>query len=66
MSFSGFDIPAETRMLADTVRDFVRNEIVAVEDTLPGEAREIPPPQLAELQRKARAAGLWCFEAPEQ
>jgi acyl-CoA dehydrogenase len=66
MTFSGFAIPDETRMLADTVRDFVRNEIVAVEDTLPGDAREIPHEKLTELQRKARAAGLWCFEAPEE
>jgi acyl-CoA dehydrogenase len=66
MTFQGFGIPEELRLLAGVVRDFVREEIVAVEDTLPGHAREIPQPQLGELQAKARAAGLWCFEAPQE
>jgi acyl-CoA dehydrogenase len=66
LSFSGFGLSDELRMLSGVVFDFVRDEIRSVEDDLPADAREIPQPQLGELQAKARAAGLWCFEAPEE
>jgi acyl-CoA dehydrogenase len=64
--FDGFDLPDELWVLAGVVGDFVRGEIRPVEDGLPAEAREIPRGELAALQAKAREAGLWCFEAPQQ
>lgn len=66
MSFQGFDLPSELRMLADTIGEFVREEIRPVEARLPPDAREIPQPQLGELRAKARAAGLWCLDAPAE
>lgn len=66
MPFDGFDLPDDLWVLSGTVAEFVRREILPVEDKLPPEAREIPPDHLAALQRKAREAGLWCFEAPAE
>lgn len=66
MSFQGFDLPGELRLLADTIGEFVREEIRPVEARLPPDAREIPQPQLGGLRAKARAAGLWCLDAPAE
>jgi acyl-CoA dehydrogenase len=64
--FSGFRLPDELRALSDALRDFVHREIWSVESTLDPAARAIPADRLAPLQAKARAAGFWCFEAPEK
>jgi acyl-CoA dehydrogenase len=66
MSFQGFELPDDLRMLADTVADFVREEIVPAEAAVPGTERAIPAAELEKLQRKARDAGFWCLEAPER
>lgn len=66
MTFQGFDLPDDLRMLASVIEEFVRYEIRPAEDKLPHDAQEIPRPQLDSLQAKAREAGFWCFEAPEQ
>jgi acyl-CoA dehydrogenase len=66
MTFAGFDLPDDLRLLRDTVADFVREEIVPVEAGLPGDARGLPVDDLRTLQAKARDAGFWCLEAPEE
>jgi acyl-CoA dehydrogenase len=66
MAFSGYDLPDELRMLRDVVGEFVAREIRPVEAGLPGDARELPADARAALQAKARAAGFWCFEAPQE
>src|SRR5882724_2735875 len=66
MAFQGFDLPDELRMLAGTVAEFVREEIWPAEARLPGDARDLAEADRAELQRKARAAGFWCLEAPKE
>ncbi|HLI36205.1 MAG TPA: acyl-CoA dehydrogenase family protein [Streptosporangiaceae bacterium] len=66
MTFDGFDLPEDLKLLADTIAEFVRQEIRPVEEHLPAEARAIPQPVLGELQKKARAAGFWCLEAPKE
>jgi acyl-CoA dehydrogenase len=66
MSFQGFALPDELRMLADTVGEFVREEIWPVEARIPGYKRGIPADEIEKLQKKARDAGFWCLEAPEQ
>jgi acyl-CoA dehydrogenase len=66
MSFQGFDLPGELRMLADTIGEFVREEIWPVEARTPGYQRGIAPEDVEKLQRKAREAGFWCLEAPEK
>ncbi|MEN3273064.1 MAG: acyl-CoA dehydrogenase [Actinomycetota bacterium] len=66
MTFQGFDLPSELRMLADTISEFVREEIWPVEARTPGHARGIAPDDIEQLQKKARDAGFWCLEAPER
>lgn len=64
MSFQGFDLPGELGLLAGTVAEFVREEILPVEARVPGDARDLPDDERVTLQRKARDAGFWCFDAP--
>lgn len=66
MPFQGFDLPGELKLLAGTVAEFVREEILPVEARVPGDARDLPAGERAALQRKARDAGFWCLEAPEE
>jgi acyl-CoA dehydrogenase len=66
MPFQGFDLPDELRLLADTVGEFVRREILPVEARTPGEQRHIAPHEIEKLQKKARDAGFWCLDAPER
>ncbi|HEX3791830.1 MAG TPA: acyl-CoA dehydrogenase family protein [Pseudonocardiaceae bacterium] len=66
MPFQGFDLPPDLKLLADTVAEFVRDEIRPVEARTPGDARDLPDDELRVLQGKARDAGFWCLEAPEQ
>jgi acyl-CoA dehydrogenase len=64
--FQGFDLPEELQLLADTVAEFVREEIRPVEARTPGDARDLAQEDLLVLQQKAKAAGFWCLEAPEE
>ena len=66
MPFQGFDLPTDLKLLADTVAEFVREEIRPVEARVPGDARQLPEAELAALQRKAKAAGFWCLDAPQE
>jgi acyl-CoA dehydrogenase len=66
MPFQGFDLPDELKVLSDTIAEFVREEIVPVEAAVPGDARSIPAADLTALQKKARGAGFWCLQAPEE
>jgi acyl-CoA dehydrogenase len=66
MTFQGFALPDELRMLADIIGDFVRQEIWPAEAAVPGYERALPAEVVEKLQQKARAAGYWCLEAPER
>ena len=66
MPFQGFDLPEDLRLLSDTVAEFVRDEIRPAEARVPGDARALPEHELTVLQDKARAAGFWCLEAPQE
>jgi acyl-CoA dehydrogenase len=57
----------ELDSFAATVRSFVEREIAPVEDELRAAgAAGIPPQTRAELQRKAKGSGLWCFATPAE
>lgn len=66
LSADSWELPEELRMLRDTIRRFMEEEVKPVEDGLPHDAYEPPPEQLQRLQNKARDLGLWCFETPAQ
>ncbi|MFW0795933.1 acyl-CoA dehydrogenase family protein [Gordonia sp. CPCC 205515] len=72
MDFSASPRSAE---LTDRVRTFMADEITPIEPEVhrdivrrreAGEDRWTPPPQLAELKAKARAAGLWNLFLPKE
>ncbi|BCB88585.1 acyl-CoA dehydrogenase [Phytohabitans suffuscus] len=66
MTFAGFDLAPELRDLRDLMARFVREQIVPAERAAGAEAKELPGGVLGELRAKARAAGLWCLEAPQE
>lgn len=53
-------------MLRDVARTFMREEVRPIEDTVEHDAFELPPAQLASLQEKARAIGLWGIRSPAE
>ncbi|GAC1574576.1 MAG: acyl-CoA dehydrogenase family protein [Candidatus Dormibacteria bacterium] len=65
MSAHDFTVAPEIRDLARLANDFVRAEIIPAERALPADARGLPEAVIAELQKKARKAGLWNLEAPD-
>ena len=67
MNDSGsWELPEELRMLRDTIRRFMAEEVKPVEDRLAHDAYTPEPDDLAALQKKARDLGLWCFETPSE
>ena len=66
MTFSGYELSDELRMLRDVIREFVRQEIVPAENGLPADARQLPADTLRDLQARARELGFWSLDAPSQ
>jgi acyl-CoA dehydrogenase len=64
MTFAGFDLSDELQMLRDVVGRFVQEQICPAEAALPAGARHLPTDVLEDLRARARAAGLWCMDAP--
>ncbi|HWX50221.1 MAG TPA: acyl-CoA dehydrogenase family protein [Roseomonas sp.] len=60
-----WELPEELRMLRETARRFMQQEVKPVEDRQPHDAFSLPPEELKPLQAKARALGLWCVRTPE-
>jgi acyl-CoA dehydrogenase len=61
-----WELPEELRMIRDTVRRFMQQEVKPAEDQLEHDAYELPKATLYELQKKARALGLWCLRTPQE
>lgn len=65
-----FSLSDEQRMLRDTVRSFIEKEVMPLENQVLRNEREgrpgISPEQLAELQERAKASGLWGIGTPEE
>ena len=64
MSFHDPDLPDELRMLRETTRRFMREEVRPAEDKVEHDACELPAELLEPQQRKAKAIGLWAMRAP--
>ncbi|HEY3682722.1 MAG TPA: acyl-CoA dehydrogenase family protein [Streptosporangiaceae bacterium] len=60
----GFTPTDEQRMLVETVRRFVREEIIPAEDELDPDAGALPADVHRRLTAKTRAMGLWAWDAP--
>src|ERR1035437_6429856 len=61
-----WELPEELRMIRDTVRRFMLQEVKPIEDALEHDAYKLPQDKLVPLQVKAKALGLWCFRTPEE
>lgn len=59
-----FSIPEELRMLRDSARRFVQQELLPLEPLYANEA-DIPDDVRARLQAKAKELGFWIFDLPE-
>src|SRR5271167_420610 len=63
-SHGAWELPEDLRMLQQTVRRFMQQEVKPEEDRLPHDAIEMPPDVLKRLQAKARSLGLWQMQTP--
>jgi alkylation response protein AidB-like acyl-CoA dehydrogenase len=65
-----FSLGDEERLIRDTVRSFIQKEVMPLEqDVLRNERQGRPgldPETLRELQRKAKRAGFWGINTPEE
>jgi len=61
-----WELPEELRMLQQTVRRFMEQEVKPEEDRLSHDATEMPPEVLKRLQAKARSLGLWQMQTPAE
>lgn len=66
LALGAWELPDELVMLRDTVRQFMKNVITPLEDTLPHNATGPSHEQLADIQRQARDIGLWALQTPEE
>jgi len=55
----------ELKLLTETVQKFVKNEIIPVEHNLDPDAVEFPEEDVARLQEKTRAMGMYQPSVPE-
>lgn len=61
-----WELPEELRMLRDTIRRFMTEEVRPAEDKLNHDAFTLEPDDLKRLQKSARDIGLWLFETPAE
>ena len=66
MTFPGYTMPEELKLLREQVRRFVREEIIPVEQRIDPDAPDIPEEDFKRLSQKTKAAGLWALGAPEE
>lgn len=64
MSLGAWELPEELRMVRDTARRFMKNDVCPQEEKLPHDAVEMPLPMLEPLRNKARQMGLWAYRSP--
>ena len=64
MSLHDPELPEELRLLRETTRRFMREEVKPAEDKVEHDACSLPPELLEPLQRKAKQIGLWAVRAP--
>jgi acyl-CoA dehydrogenase len=65
-ALGNWQLPAELEMLRETVRRFVAEDVTAAEASLADDQAKLNPDELAPLQEKARALGLWALATPER
>ncbi|GIX48978.1 MAG: acyl-CoA dehydrogenase [Candidatus Tectimicrobiota bacterium] len=66
MDFPGYQLPEALRLLQQTVRRIVQEEIVPLEREMDPEAIDLDPDHWHRLAAMTRAAGLWAPAAPKE
>ena len=61
-----YGLSDETLMIQETARKFIENEVIPVEDNLDTDARDFPDEDVARLQEKTKAMGMFCAGVPEE
>jgi len=61
-----YGLSDELIMLQETVRRFVKNELIPVENNLDPDATEFPEEEIARLSIKTKAMGMFQPSAPEE
>ncbi|MFQ5880049.1 MAG: acyl-CoA dehydrogenase family protein [Dehalococcoidia bacterium] len=61
-----FDITDEQRLIVDTIRRFIQDEIVPLEQTLDPDAYELPRPEHQRLMQKVRDMGFYGLDVPAE
>ncbi|MEQ8654860.1 MAG: acyl-CoA dehydrogenase family protein [Kiloniellales bacterium] len=61
-----WELPEELRMLRETVVRFMTDEVRPLDERQAHDAYALPADDLAAVQAKARALGLWCLASPAQ
>ena len=64
LSLGAWELPEELRLVRDTVRRFMKEDVCPNEEKLPHDAVEMPPGMLEPLRDKARQIGLWGYRSP--
>lgn len=59
-----FELPEETRLLREMVREFVRRELIPLETSFP--EGKLPSEVARNVQAKAVELGLWLLDAPHE
>ncbi|MBI4190095.1 MAG: acyl-CoA dehydrogenase family protein [Betaproteobacteria bacterium] len=65
-SLGAWELPEELRMVRETVRRFMENDVKPAEDQVPHDAYELPESLFRPLSDKARTLGLWGYRFPKQ
>nr|WP_309099455.1 acyl-CoA dehydrogenase family protein [Fredinandcohnia onubensis] len=64
--YDGFKLSDELKMLKETVRNFIQNEVIPLENEMDYDANYLPDDKLEKLQAKAKKMGLWALNAPKE
>lgn len=63
---TSWELPHEMRMLRETVRSFMTDQVRPAELGLDPDCFQLPSERLIPLQQMAKSLGLWCVESPGQ
>lgn len=62
----GWELSEELRLLQETVRRFMANDVRPAEDTVEHDTFEMPADLLEPLRKKAKDLGIWCMRTPRE
>ena len=66
MSEDNFELSIELKMLRDSVRKFMREQVLPLESKLDFDAADLPQEDFDRLSKMTRDMGLWCFGEPKE